>query len=281
MSDILILPVASASLAFGLDWLPLLDGRADRMAYRVARRHRASHLVAAGSFAAAVGLAHLSPRGTGRGAPLHSAAQNMARLFPAGTVALLMALDESCHWLVAVHEGTVVARTDKIHACADDARESLEELRQAFPQLMLLDESQAPSLRDIAAASGEPANHLTSSAKTRCAEFHSGVAGSAPAAPDPLPCGSIRVVIPLLLVRRRVRSHDGCPDSVPHTHVPHQRVHAEPRQEPRREQIEHPQNTLPAVESALLRRRPIEPELSAQLGRQVAERHEQIGRAHV
>lgn len=171
MSDILILPVASASLAFGLDWLPLLDGRADRMAYRVARRHRASHLVAAGSFAAAVGLAHLSPRGGGRGVPLHSAAQNMARLFPAGTIALLMALDESRHWLVAVHEGTVVARTDKIHACADDARESLEELRQAFPQLMLLDESQAPSLRDIAAASGEP------SRLRRAHRWHGGAAG--------------------------------------------------------------------------------------------------------
>lgn len=156
MSDILILPAASVSLAFGLDWLPLLDGRADRVAYRMARRHRATHLVAAGPFAAAVGLAQLSPRLLDRGAPLHSAAQNVARLFPGGTIALLLALDESHHWLVVVHEGAVVARTDKVHACADDAKESLEGLRQAFPQLALLDESQSPSLKDIAAASGEP-----------------------------------------------------------------------------------------------------------------------------
>lgn len=156
MDDALILPVSSRSLVFGLDWLPLLSGRAARMAYRTARQRRATHLVIAGAAAGAIGLASVRGRQFGRHVVLHSAAQNLARLHGSGTVALLMELAEGHHWLVAVHEGAVVARTDKVFRSPAQAGQGLGELKQAFPQLTVLGEGQspaAPSLTALAAAS--------------------------------------------------------------------------------------------------------------------------------
>lgn len=156
MDDALILPVSSRSLVFGLDWLPLLSGRAARTAYRMARQRRATHVVVAGETAGAVGLASIQARHRGSQAILHSAAQSLARLYGSGTVALLLELSEDHHWLVAIHEGAVVARTDRIFRSPGQAGQGLGELKQAFPQLTILGEEQspaAPSLAALAAAS--------------------------------------------------------------------------------------------------------------------------------
>ena len=156
MSDLLILPVSATCLVFGLDWLPLISGRAGQAALKTARQHRATHLVVAGDTAAAVGFAALKLERGLRKEPLYSAAQNVARLFSTGTIALLLELDSANFWLVAVHEGAVVARTDKLYGSSSEALLRLDELRQAYPQLIMLGTEQGPeslSLPVIAAAS--------------------------------------------------------------------------------------------------------------------------------
>lgn len=153
MNDLLILQVSSTLLVFGLHWVPLITGPASRAAYQMARRHRASHMVVAGESARSVGLA--AERGRGQEA-LHSAAQNVARLYASGTVALLLELQPACYWLVAVHEGAVVARTDRLYSCQDEAAAVLDELKQAYPQLQVLGAGKVaalPTLPIIAAAS--------------------------------------------------------------------------------------------------------------------------------
>ena len=156
MSDLLILPVSSTCLVFGLDWLPLISGRARQAALKTARQHRATHLVIAGDAAAAVGFAALKLERKLRKEPLYSAAQNVARLFSTGTIALLLELDSANFWLVAVHEGAVVARTDKLYGSSSEALLRLDELRQAYPQLVILGTEPSPEslgLPAIAAAS--------------------------------------------------------------------------------------------------------------------------------
>lgn len=176
MDQALILPVSSCLLAFGLDWLPLLSARAARLAYRTARQRRATHVVIAGKAVGAIGLANLRGWASGRQAPPHSAAQNLAKLHGSGTVALLMELAEDQHWLVAVHEGAVVSRTDKVFDSREHAAQALGELRQAFPQLTVLGEvhsQPAPSLAALAAASDE------SSRMQRVTRSYSGLSASA------------------------------------------------------------------------------------------------------
>jgi hypothetical protein len=159
MDDALIRSVSSVSLVFGLDWLPVLSGRAGRVARRMARQYRATHLVIAGDAAAAVGLACLKSKGSDRRRPLYSAAQNVARLYATGTVALLLELGEGHHWLVAVHDGAVVARTDKMYVSAQQARHELDELRQAFPQLVVLGEARSPEVPDLSAIAAAGGGH--------------------------------------------------------------------------------------------------------------------------
>src|SRR5690606_34509253 len=64
-------------------------------------------------------------------------------------------------WLVAVHEGAVVARTDRLFGSSADAQLVLSELRQSYPQLVLLGHAQAPAqpgLGAIEAASSHPSS---------------------------------------------------------------------------------------------------------------------------
>ena len=156
MSDVLILPMPSVSLVFGLHWLPLINGRAHRVVHRMARQYRATHMVFADDAAAAVGLVILRRNPARHKKILNSAAQNVTRLFMHGTVALLLELEPARFWLVAVHDGTVVARTDRLYVSRADADAALRELQQAYPQLVVLGApgaSPAPTLPDIEAAS--------------------------------------------------------------------------------------------------------------------------------
>ncbi|WP_143322668.1 type 4b pilus protein PilO2 [Candidimonas nitroreducens] len=156
MDSVLILPGATSSLAFGLEWQPLIPGRAVREAHRRARRARATHVVVAGDGAAAAGMARLRMRAAEEPRPIHSAAQNLALLFGAGTFALLLELAPGRHWLVAVHDGAVVMRTDRLFESCEHAAAAMDELRQAYPRLVVLPGAAgytAPDLAQIEAAS--------------------------------------------------------------------------------------------------------------------------------
>ncbi|MBV6303810.1 type 4b pilus protein PilO2 [Candidimonas humi] len=155
MDGVLIIPGASVSLAFGLEWQPLIPGRAVSEAQRRARRVKATHVVVAGDGAAAAGMARLSARAATGPRPIHSAAQGLALLFGVGTFALLLELAPRRHWLVAVHDGAVVMRTDRLFESSEDAAHILAELRQAYPRLAVLPGAagyEAPGLAQIEAA---------------------------------------------------------------------------------------------------------------------------------
>lgn len=149
MAEPLLLSFHSATLVFGLDWFPLIGARADRLGMRIAKRHRSTHCVLAGEEAGSVGLLALKA-GRLQKRPLYSAAQNVAGLFPTGTIVLLMELGATGYWLVAIHEGAVVARTDRFYPSREAANDALAELRLAYPQLLALGEPNAPGIPTMA-----------------------------------------------------------------------------------------------------------------------------------
>src|SRR5690606_17181682 len=101
MHEILVRPVLSVHLAFGLEWLPLIRGRAANVARRIARQHRATHVVLDGDAPASFGYGVSRAALRHRRRAMHSAAQNMARLYPSGSVAAIVPLPPEGHWLVA------------------------------------------------------------------------------------------------------------------------------------------------------------------------------------
>lgn len=152
MHEVLVLPVASFHLVFGLDWLPLISGRASSAARRVARQRKASHIVLDGEAPASFGYGLVRGRGRRSSVVLHSAAQNMARLYPSGSVAAVIPIESFGYWLVALHEGAVMARTDIVYRSQGQAQEALQVLQRAHPRLSIL-EAAPPNLAAIAGAS--------------------------------------------------------------------------------------------------------------------------------
>ncbi|WP_442592401.1 hypothetical protein ACSBPU_12325 [Parapusillimonas sp. JC17] len=149
MTEPFILPLGDAALVFGLDWFPLVGRRAAQAGKRLAQRHRASHILLAGTPPAAVGMLAMK-KSRGQGA-MYSAAQNLAQLHPRGTYAMLLELGDKGCWLAVAHDGVVVSRTDRLYRTRHDAVHFLGELRPAFPRLQLLGSSGAPALPDLAA----------------------------------------------------------------------------------------------------------------------------------
>lgn len=132
------------ALVFGMEWFPLLGNHPTGQARSLARRRRASHRVIASGAAASVGLlrAGSKPRKRHR---LCSAAAVFAGLHPTGTVAAILPLPSGRQWLVAVHEGAVMTRTDQLHDCPASAQGTVSLLREAHPGLLVHDENRAPS----------------------------------------------------------------------------------------------------------------------------------------
>lgn len=154
MNEILVRPVLSFQLAFGLDWQPLISGRASSAARRIARQRKASHIVLDGEAPASFGYGVLRARAHAQRRGVHSAAQNLARLHPSGSVGFVLAIGPEHHWLVAVHEGAVMARTDVVHRSAEQALQAMQDLRRLHPRLVILpDEPEGPGLESIARAS--------------------------------------------------------------------------------------------------------------------------------
>lgn len=143
-SPSLIKTVGSVRLVFGLDWFAILGGTVSREVRRLARQQKASHVVYATDDAVSAGVISLA---TGkRSAVLYSAAQLVAQRFSTGVVALIVPLDHARWWLVAVHEGAVIARTDYVCTTLEAARSRLDLLRHAYPGLTLLNDDEAASL---------------------------------------------------------------------------------------------------------------------------------------
>ncbi len=139
-----ILQRDDTSLVFGMEWFPLLGDNTPKQAQALARRRRASHWVLAAGAAASVGLM----RGAGlRGEPtrLYSAAAIFAGLYPVGTVVAVTRLPQDRLWLVAVHEGAVMARTDQLHDGEASVQDTIRLLREAHPGLVVHDESRMPA----------------------------------------------------------------------------------------------------------------------------------------
>ncbi|MFT0850972.1 hypothetical protein VRY85_09340 [Achromobacter sp. F4_2707] len=132
------------SLAFGLEWFPLLGNHPQNQARALARRQGASHYVVAAGAAASAGLWRASSkiRGSQR---CCSAAAVLAGLHPRGTVAFILPLSVNRQWVVAVHEGAVMTRTDQLYDDQAGAHQALQLLRQAHPGLMVHDENQTQS----------------------------------------------------------------------------------------------------------------------------------------
>jgi hypothetical protein len=154
MTETIILKMPTAQLVFGLRWYVLLGGNGLHMASRYARQFRASHTVVLGQPPALVGVASIP--GARQVTTLHSAAANVARIYASGTHALILPVAQHGWWLVAVHEGLPIARTDRFYATREEAGLAIDELRHAYPVLVLLGASgqpDAPTLAQIESAS--------------------------------------------------------------------------------------------------------------------------------
>lgn len=146
-----IMGVSSVNLVFGLDWFAILGGAAVHEVRRISRQNKATHAVYSGEGAASVGVTSFRTPGQ-RGKALYSAAQLVAQMFTTGTVAMVAPLGDGRWWLVAVHEGAVIARTDYVCTSPAETSDLVRQLFQAYPALTLLDDARQPSLTDLVAA---------------------------------------------------------------------------------------------------------------------------------
>src|SRR5690606_30518613 len=113
---------------------------------------QASHLILAGNPIVSFALAWMGNVSVRDGKLLYSAAYSFAELFPDETVAMIQDLGEHGHWLVAAHEGSVIAGTDVFYGSEDEAQSELQLLYQAYPQLQYLDDGAGPELALLAAS---------------------------------------------------------------------------------------------------------------------------------
>lgn len=154
MRHLLTLPVQDIQLVFGLEWRPLISGKAASTARRIARQRRATHLVMDGESPASFAFGTPVLAGENRGRPLHSAAQILARMVPNGSIACILPVASGSYWLVAVHEAAVMSRSDLVFHSEQQARDAYENLRESHPRLALLDPEQIGlTLASLATAS--------------------------------------------------------------------------------------------------------------------------------
>lgn len=146
-------------LVFGMEWFPLLGDHVEAQARTLARQRGATHRVVCSGAAAAVGLWRGRFRRAGKRQHC-SAAAAFAGLHPSGTVAAIVPLPAEQYWLVAVHEGAVMTRTDQLYVESSSLEDAILMLRSAHPGLILHDETSMPSelmerLLDMAKSKGE------------------------------------------------------------------------------------------------------------------------------
>lgn len=147
-SRVVVKTVSSVCLAFGLEWFAVISQDAQHEARRIARRHRANYLALTGDDASCVGLAMPGSVLTS-GAPVYSAALLAARHVASGTLAMVIPVGDQW-WLLAVHDGAVIARTDRLCASYADAVAIVDSLYQAYPALAIMDAGVVPTLDNLA-----------------------------------------------------------------------------------------------------------------------------------
>lgn len=121
-------------LVFGLSWRPLMGSHLARQAVQRARALRATHYAWRGEMAASVACARWRRVET-RGQPRYAAALLAAQLCGQGTFALCLDGGERGIWLLAVHDGAVIAGTDLWYATVEAAAQALQGLQQRYPTL--------------------------------------------------------------------------------------------------------------------------------------------------
>lgn len=141
-----VVRVNGINLVFGMDWLPLLGGNLRQQAVVNARKYGASHAVVASEHTAAMGLVRLPPDYRQKSEVYYSAAQAVAILHPAGTVIMRVCLEPDIWWLVGVHEGAVVARTDLLFSNPHEATAIMAELQSAYAHARVIDQRSAVHL---------------------------------------------------------------------------------------------------------------------------------------
>jgi hypothetical protein len=131
-------------LVFGLEWFPLLGRHPEAQAASIAHRMRATSYVTTASGAASPGVLVERIR-SARREPVCSAAAIVAGLRPAGSIALMLEIEDAGYWLVAVHEGAVMSRSDTLFDNPADIHAVVAQLRESHPMLEFQD------LRDASA----------------------------------------------------------------------------------------------------------------------------------
>lgn len=157
-------PSSERMLAFGLRWFALIGSNVPRLARSRGRRLRATHYVVGGSPAMVAGYGRARPglrRGRraqgGDAAPLQSAAQLFALLYPQGGHSLVR-LPDGRHWLVAAQGGAVLSQTDRVFGSFDDAQQERLALIAQRPSLQ---EHPADQVWTALAQAVEPGAALT------------------------------------------------------------------------------------------------------------------------
>lgn len=124
-----------AHFVFGLQWTPLVGGRPSQVGRERARVLHATHYLIGAEPGAVLGYGKILNVKLQRKSPLHSAAMHYAHAHASGSVACVLPHEEYGFWVVAAHEGTVIAQSDKWLSSAEDAKEFLALLAQRFPAL--------------------------------------------------------------------------------------------------------------------------------------------------
>ena len=123
------LPQRQATLVFGMTWHTILGSQLVLEARRRAAAAGATHLVHADIQAESVGTIRLSrAHRAGHASQLYSAAQLFARLHPRGVAIACLPLPGGATWVVAVRDGTVLARTDVVYGVSADAAAAVSDL---------------------------------------------------------------------------------------------------------------------------------------------------------
>lgn len=141
----------SSGLVFCMDWFAVIGRNTLRQSRRLAHRRKATHMTWDDAAGTSVGVVTLA-RWRTRRRVLYSAAQLAAAQYVSATVALLHRLGPHSWWLVAIHEGAVVARTDHVYNDVEQARAAIKELRQAYPTLRTLEQDTPFAPEDMSAA---------------------------------------------------------------------------------------------------------------------------------
>jgi hypothetical protein len=131
-------------LVFGMEWSPIIGARPERESAERAKAAKATHMVFAGANATVVGLARLPSEKHKKGLDarkLYSAGVLFAESHPQGVHAATVTVEDGTYWVIASHDGTVVAGTDLLCEERDEAEAIIADLHERYTGLRIADPS--------------------------------------------------------------------------------------------------------------------------------------------